>query len=213
MHYRELQGGFKIKKTLSLNFEQMKIISDKNKMNILNAFELEKSLTVTEISNKLEMPYSRVNYHVKLLENAGLLEVVDTKIKSGIVEKYYLPTAEEFKIDKSISIFEDTEEKNEYEKGVKKFYNAILKGLLEDYKAIMESGSVTNELNMLNSVIFLNEDDVEEVNLNFKNFLNYIVNKYGDIQEGTKAYSIFNFVLPKKNQGQYFQEMPVGKMK
>lgn len=213
MYDKELQGGSKIKKTLSLNFEQMKIISDKNKMNILNTFELEKSLTVTEISNKLDMPYSRVNYHVKLLENVGLLEVVDTKIKSGIVEKYYLPTAEEFKIDKSISIFEDTEEKNEYEKGVKKFYNAILKGLQDDYKGIMESGSVTNELNMLNSVIFLNEGDVEEVNHTFKNFLNYIVSKYGDIQEGTKAYSIFNFLLLKKNQGQYFQERTVNKMK
>ena len=213
MYDKEVQGGFKIKKTLSLNFEQMKIISDKNKMSILNTFELEKSLTVTEISNKLEMPYSRVNYHVKFLENSGLLEVVDTKIKSGIVEKYYLPTAEEFKIDKSISIFEETEEKNEYEKGVKKFYNAIFKGLQEDYKGIIESGSVTNELNMINSVVFLNEGDVEEVNLTFKNFLDYIVSKYGEIQECTKAYSIFNFVLPKKNQGQYFQEKNVSKIK
>ena len=184
----------------------MKVISDKNKMSILNTFELEKSLTVTEISNKLGISYSRVNYHVKLLENSGLLEVVDTKVKSGILEKFYLPTAEEFKIDKSILIFEDPEEKNQYKKGIKKLYNTILKGFFEDYKSFIESDNVTNQLNSINSVIFLNEKQVKEVSAEFKSFLDKVVDKYGNINEESKAYSIFNFIIHKKNQAQYFQE-------
>ena len=51
---------------------------------------------------KLEEVPSKVHYHVKELERIGVVEIVNTKEKAGIVEKFYLPTADTFKVEKNI---------------------------------------------------------------------------------------------------------------
>lgn len=201
-------------KTLNLNFEQMKVISDKNKIEILNCFELEKPMTVTEISEKINITYSRINYHIKILEKVGLLEVVDTKIKSGIIEKYYLPTAEEFKIDKSIMVFENEEELSEYKKNIKRFYDSILKDINNDYKAWIHELAENNdedyyknkvaETCMYNGTIFLDDKKANELKEELHVFFESMIEKYGDKVEGTKAFGIGNFFIVKKNQEQYF---------
>lgn len=194
----------------------MKVISDKNKIEILNCFELEKAMTVTELSEKINIPYSRINYHIKILEKVGLLEVVDTRIKSGIIEKYYLPTAEEFRIDKSIMVFENEEELSEYKKNIKKFYDSILKEVNSDYKAWMqelaEKGdenhykSKAEETCMYNGTIFLNDKQLSELKEELHVFFENIIEKYGDKAEETKAFGIGNFFIVKKNQEQNFSK-------
>lgn len=187
----------------------MKAISDKNKIEILNCFELEIPMTVTEIADKLGLPYSKINYHIKLLEKVGIIEVVDTKIKSGIIEKYYLPTAEEFRIDKSICVFENTTDLDEYKKQVKKFYDSIFKNIGDDYKSWVQnlSPGEPNEGAMFCSAIFLNELQAKELKQDIEAYFKSILDKYGDKAEGTKAYNVGNFLIVKKNQSVYFDEL------
>ena len=205
-----------MQKTLSLNFQQMKVISDNNKIEILNCFELERPMTVTELSEKLNISYSKINYHIKVLEKVGLLEVVDTKIKSGIIEKFYLPTAEEFRIDKSITVFESEEKLGEYKNSIKRFYDTILKNLNDDYKAWIQGLSENTdevcykervaETCMHSGTIFLNDEQVNELKDELHIFFNGMIDKYGDKVEGSKAFGVGNFFTVKKNQEQYFNK-------
>ena len=50
----------------------------------------------------LDEPHAKINYHIKTLYKVGILELVEEKIKSGIVEKYYYPKAKNIFIDKNI---------------------------------------------------------------------------------------------------------------
>lgn len=97
----------KKEKVLS-SLEEIKVISDPFRLNILFIFaEDQTPLTVKQIAVELNEGASKVHYHVKELERIGVLEIVETKEKAGIMEKFYLPTAEVFKVEKSIGTPED----------------------------------------------------------------------------------------------------------
>ncbi|MDF2533651.1 MAG: transcriptional regulator [Clostridia bacterium] len=101
-----------MKKEKILNtLEEIKTISDPFRLKILLLFDEDDTpITVKQMSVKLEEVPSKVHYHVKELERIGVLEIVETKEKSGIIEKFYLPTAETFKVEKSIGSPAEEEE-------------------------------------------------------------------------------------------------------
>lgn len=83
--------------------EEIKVFSNPFRMKILSLYDMDYiSLTVKQMSDRLGEVPSKVHYHVKELERIGVMKIVETKEKSGIIEKYYLPTAEQFYIDNII---------------------------------------------------------------------------------------------------------------
>lgn len=79
-------------------FEQAKVLSNDLRVKILSLFHDDKSRTAKQIADQLEMSASKVHYHVRELVKVGLLVLTETKEKSGIVEKYYLPIAKDIRI-------------------------------------------------------------------------------------------------------------------
>ncbi|KXY41518.1 ArsR family transcriptional regulator [Bacillus toyonensis] len=65
-----------------------KLICDPKRQNILY-YATEQPVTVKELAEKLNEKQSRLYYHVKKLEEAGILEVVETKAIGNLTEKYY----------------------------------------------------------------------------------------------------------------------------
>jgi len=84
------------------DLEKIKAISQSYRLKILKCFEGEKPATVKQIAEKMNEPHAKVNYHIKVLYQAGILQLVGEKVKQGIVEKYYLPSAKTFLIAKKI---------------------------------------------------------------------------------------------------------------
>lgn len=74
------------------NLETLKVVADPLRLRILDAFG-DKPHTVKQIAKVLEIPPNKLYYHVNMLEEHGLIRVVDTRIVSGIIEKLYLITA------------------------------------------------------------------------------------------------------------------------
>lgn len=70
------------------SLELMKILSDARRIRILHA-ALNKPITVKQLAEELDEQPSRLYYHVKKLEDAELLQVVETKMLGNLVEKYY----------------------------------------------------------------------------------------------------------------------------
>ncbi len=67
---------------------RMKALGDPLRMTILDLV-LERAMTVTELAARLRRPKGSVAYHVKVLVDAGLLQVVRTQKVRAIEERYY----------------------------------------------------------------------------------------------------------------------------
>ena len=67
---------------------RMKALGDPLRMTILDLV-LEHAMTVTELAGRLRRPKGSVAYHVKVLLDAGLLQVVRTQKVRAIDERYY----------------------------------------------------------------------------------------------------------------------------
>ncbi|MBC7811611.1 MAG: helix-turn-helix domain-containing protein [Burkholderiales bacterium] len=74
------------------NLDTLKVLADRLRMRVL-ALLGHDSLTVKEMAKRLSLTPTKLYYHVNLLEEHGLIRVVDTRIVSGIIEKRYQTSA------------------------------------------------------------------------------------------------------------------------
>ncbi|MBB4823715.1 DNA-binding transcriptional ArsR family regulator [Sporosarcina luteola] len=89
--------------------EQLKAISDPLRVQIL-VLLIEKEYTGQQLSEVLELPRSKVHYHLKALEKVGFIQLIREEVKGGTVQKFYravalsfLPGAELFPFADEIS--------------------------------------------------------------------------------------------------------------
>jgi DNA-binding transcriptional ArsR family regulator len=68
--------------------ERMKALGDRLRMTVLDLV-LERAMTVTELAERVSRPKGTVAYHVDLLVEAGLLQVVRTRKVRAIEERFY----------------------------------------------------------------------------------------------------------------------------
>ena len=78
------------------DLETIKVMADERRLVLLRL--LVKPQTVKEMAAALDIPQSQLYYHVNLLEKHALIEVVATNVVSGIIEKQYQATAQQFHI-------------------------------------------------------------------------------------------------------------------
>ena len=83
------------------DFETLKIIANPLRFQIVESL-LSKPLTVKQVAEKLGLAPSKLYYHVKQLEECGLIEVVETRLVSNMVEKVYRAAATEVEIDPAL---------------------------------------------------------------------------------------------------------------
>ncbi|MCA9917346.1 MAG: helix-turn-helix domain-containing protein [Anaerolineales bacterium] len=82
------------------DLEILKVIAHNTRLNILQSLKHPK--TVKEIAKLLKLPATKLYYHVNLMEKHGLIQVVETNIVSGIVEKKYQVVAHNYRIDNQL---------------------------------------------------------------------------------------------------------------
>ncbi|MFN8530344.1 MAG: helix-turn-helix domain-containing protein [Anaerolineae bacterium] len=83
------------------SLETLKVFSDPLRQHIIEAL-FDGYKTVKQIASELELPPTKLYYHINLLEEHGLIRVVDTRIVSGIIEKQYGIAARNFTISRSL---------------------------------------------------------------------------------------------------------------
>lgn len=82
--------------------ETLKIFSDAMRRRIMRVISTTPQ-TVPEIAEQLNVPFTRLYYHIKMLERHELIQVVETRMLSGAVEeKYYQVTARTFNVDRRL---------------------------------------------------------------------------------------------------------------
>jgi len=78
--------------------QQLKVLSDPLRVDMLEMI-LYEAHTVKQIATILGVPSTKLYYHMRALETAGFARVVQTQVKSGIIEKYYRRAARTFLVD------------------------------------------------------------------------------------------------------------------
>lgn len=75
------------------NLETLKILSDPTRLEIMKHIGTENKrghlCTVKQVAKLMDVSPTKLYYHIKLLEEQGLIIVGDTRVVSGIIEKQY----------------------------------------------------------------------------------------------------------------------------
>ena len=77
------------------DIEKLKVISDPLRISILTTLGTEKKNS-RQLAKLLKINRTKIHYHLNILEENNFIEVVDTDSINGIIQKYYLPTAQAF---------------------------------------------------------------------------------------------------------------------
>jgi predicted ArsR family transcriptional regulator len=80
---------------------QLKALSDPFRQRILEGFSA-KPATTKQVAERLGEKPTKLYHHVEILEQAGLVKLVETRPNRGTVEKYYHTTARKFAIDQRL---------------------------------------------------------------------------------------------------------------
>src|SRR5260370_41285038 len=75
----------------------LKALAEPLRMRLLLDLD-ERPKTVKELAASLDVPQTRLYYHVRILESCGLLRVAGRRIVSGIEERHYASTAKNWTI-------------------------------------------------------------------------------------------------------------------
>src|SRR5260221_14087956 len=89
--------------------EQLRAIADMRRARILELLR-DQPMTVTQLGELMGEAPAKAHYHVRELERVGLLRLVQTREKGGILEKYYRAVAEDIQVPRSLLSSAPTDE-------------------------------------------------------------------------------------------------------
>lgn len=118
--------------------EEIKTVSDPIRLKIIMTLGARPK-TAQDLSDALGVSRSKIHYHLKILEQNGIIEVVDTELINGITQKYFLPVAKAF-IPNSEIFNKNLEEKQFTFKIPKDSYESFEKELNELIKKYSNNG-------------------------------------------------------------------------
>lgn len=168
----------------------IKAIAHPRRIDILNAFK-SIPLSAKQLSQLLDEPHAKINYHIKTLYKVGVLDLVEEKVKSGIVEKYYYPTAKHIVIGKKALNFNNNlEDKDIGDICISKFENMSN----SFYKAI-EENDIDGEYIANYNQVCLSKSEVKELANAIEEKINEIVLNR-DHEESETKYDLALITIP-----------------
>jgi len=130
------------------DLETLKAVSTPFRQNLMKLMA-EKPRTVKEMARELDMPPSRLYYHVNQLEKYGIIRVVKTQLVSGILEKHYQISARNFRVARSLLAPGSKDEaaamaaviQGTFEAAEEEMQRGLRTGVIDMTKAVPEPGA------------------------------------------------------------------------
>lgn len=185
--------GVNMKDILVLrDLEEIKAISHPYRLEILEAFDGE-PLSAKQLSEILGEPHAKINYHIKNLVSVGILELVEEKVKSGIIEKYYLPKAKMIVIDKSIL----SSNNDSLVQTLNQASISLFEKISEDFYRAAENSEIQSKHIRHYNQFYLTEDEGKELMVTLEEKLYEILeNKKEKDKENVRPYNITFMAVP-----------------
>jgi len=77
------------------DIKQLKASADPTRLAIMN-YLVAKPMTGAQLARALNIPRPQAHYHLKILKEAGLIQLCEEKLNRGMLEKYYRAVAHNF---------------------------------------------------------------------------------------------------------------------
>lgn len=181
------------------DLETLKVLADPLRLQMLEL--LAKPRTVKKIAQILDIPPTKLYYHINLLEKQGLIQTVDTRIVSGIIEKHYQIIAKVFVVEKGLLSPGTPEFANHLDITLSTLFDNIKVEVKESAQRgiIDESDSAPEclSLNIFQGVFRLTNAQAEE----FHQRLHALIGEYADLRnqpenENNHVFRLLNVFYP-----------------
>lgn len=80
--------------------DTLKVLAHPQRLELLRNFD--KSRTVKEVAERIDADPTKMYYHVRMMEKAGIIQITETNIISGIIEKHYKAVARSYRISEEL---------------------------------------------------------------------------------------------------------------
>lgn len=185
------------------NLDTLKVLADPLRIHILEL--MSDPCTVKEVAAELDIPPTKLYYHINQLEKHGLIVLVDTRIVSGIIEKHYQTAAKTIRVKKALlspesgnsdasgmdltvtSLWEDTLQNLRY---------SAAKGIID---LSSEDGLINPQtVNLRTSNLILTEEQAADFVRRFRSLVDefYELTKEQSHQDELKSYKFFSILFP-----------------
>lgn len=124
------------------DLETLKVFFDPLRTRIVRAM-VHQPRSVHEIAEELSIPFTRLYYHINMLEKHGIIRLVDVRNIGGAVEeKYYQVRARSFVVDRRWLTMSPPEDADHISPGVEAVMAATLGGTLDDIRHAVRTGHI-----------------------------------------------------------------------
>ena len=138
--------------------EQLRAISDRLRVRIAELLS-RRAMTVAQLSDELGLAHAKVHYHVRELEQVGLVRLVATREKSGILEKYYRTIARSLSISPTLL---RSMPPDESVATIAEYVQQLLDGALRAFILDLQAPEPGTHLSTLSdSTLYLPDDEVK----------------------------------------------------
>ncbi len=125
------------------DLETLKALSDPLRLDILKQVGIRnrkgERCTVKQLGKLLDMPPTKLYYHVNLLEEHDLLVVGDTQIVSGIIEKHYQVCAMNISVSQDLMAMNETEDRQDQLSQILDSIEDLMKNSMRNLRTSMET--------------------------------------------------------------------------
>lgn len=138
--------------------EQLRAMADPLRIRIYDVL-VNKPMTATQVGDELDEPAPKAHYHVRELERVGLVRLVETRERSGILEKYYRAIARNLRVP---ATFFQQASPDEVAEAVNGMFNSIVVGFKTAMSRLIENKVANFDASMLtfsNDVAWMTEDE------------------------------------------------------
>ena len=139
------------------NIEQLRAIADLRRLRIVDVLA-KQPMTVTQLGEMLGEAPAKMHYHVRELEKVGLLKLVETREKGGILEKYYQPVARELSVDRALL----SAPSDESTAMLRTLLGQITESFLREFRRGVEQKSEKHELGIGFSRLYMTLDEQKQ---------------------------------------------------
>jgi DNA-binding transcriptional ArsR family regulator len=169
------------------NLQALRVLSHPLRSQLLDHFDAEPQ-TVKQVAARLGMTANKLYYHVNMLEEHGLLALVETRTVGNMLEKRYQTAADRFEIDADLLSFSAHEGPERAERFVVTSLDATRQDLLRSMEARRVRREAGEELRPTQAVITrtvsrLSEERAKE----FGQRLCALIEEFGNADESASA--------------------------
>ncbi|MGB1286610.1 MAG: ArsR/SmtB family transcription factor [Aggregatilineales bacterium] len=187
------------------DLDTLKVLADPLRLRI---FELMTDpCTVKQVAAELDIPPTKLYYHINLLEKHGVIVLVDTRIVSGIIEKHYQVAAKSVRVARHLLSPGDGNSDEGMLLTINSIFDHTRQDLIESMRCGMidmddEDAPAAKQASIGTTRFFLTDDQAETLHQR----LGELMKEFHDISEvqrnddNTQVYKSLMVLFPTKSR-------------